>query len=378
MKSSLYPRKQPFPFYKSLMSLAASGFVLLPLLHSSSPVYSDTNLPGQVAPPLSHGSGVAVGTKVVLVARPLDSNRVVTSVRFLLDGTTLAEVGSPGRWLWDTTNIRSGRHVVQVQAFDHETFIGLSEPLVVYTGQSSSPAGLTPVMDVPFFTYEMDPRRAAGIIAPRIAVRAGASISEAGNTQSARLVAPLVEVYLNGIKQEFAPAARVATADELAAAGARTASVAAAFAPPAKPAKGAARTRSARRLQAQREQRERAEKKARLARLAAKETNRTVWLPARPLLERLGAHISWQPKSGVMVAQLSIAGAPRRIVLSARNSTAVQAEIAGQHLALTTPVRLAENTIMVPLSFCQDALDLRVRWQKDTRRVEMFTPIAPA
>lgn len=364
------------------MSFVATGFVLMPLLHSTLPAYSDTSsfnsASGQLAPPLSHGSGVAVGNKVVLVARPLDSNRVVTSVRFLLDGVTLAEVGAPGRWLWNTTSIRTGRHVIQVQAFDHDTFIGLSEPLVVYTGQSSSPAGLMPVMDVPFFTYEMDPRRSAGIVAPRIAVRAGSSISETGNPQSARLAAPLVEVYLNGIKQEFAPAARVATADELAATGARTASVAAAFAPPAKPAKGTVRSRSARRQQAQREERERAEKKARLARLAAKETNRTVWLPARPLLERLGAHISYQPKSGVMVAQLSVAGAPRRIVLSARNTTAVQAAMAGQRQALTSPVRLSENAIMVPLSFCQDALDLRVRWQKETRRVEMFTPIAPA
>jgi hypothetical protein len=96
------------------------------------------------------------------------------------------------------------------------------------------------------------------------------------------------------------------------------------------------------------------------------------------LLERLGARVSWQQKDQTLVAVLNVAGAPRRILLSAAPGRAAQAEIGGRRYALATPVRLADNALMVPLAFCREALELRVRWQKETSRVEMFTPISPA
>jgi hypothetical protein len=307
----------------------------------------------QLSPPTSENAailGQQVGKRVVLLASPYDANHAVTSVRFLLDGRTLAEVGGTGRYEWSTTSLRPGRHVIQAQAFSGEEFIGLSEPFAVYV--TASPAAS--VLEVPFFTYELGVRRASDIKAPKLA----SGTSRPGDQgvgaalPSERVGVAVIEVYLNGVKQEFAPAARLASAEEMS---------------PPKP-QPPVRRRSRRKVQT-------------IAKpvTSSKAGIQTVWLPARPLLEKLGARLQWQASQRTLVADIQVSGGNRRILLRAGQPEGqAQAHIAGRRLQLQAPVRQTDNALMVPLSFCMEALDLRVSWQPENRRVEMYTPISPA
>ena len=293
---------------------------------TTAPVQRDENAPAII--------GTVIGRHTILIARPYDANRAVTAVRFLLDGFTLAEAGSPGRYDWIAGNLRAGRHVLQVQAFEGEAFIGQSEPMAVYVSDTAPAMAL----EVPFFTYE-DSRRAPEVVAPRLAKEyakgARLSLAQEGSERVGRVT---VEVFLNGEKQEFAPAARLASADELANS---------------------------------------TPTKSRRARVATAQPSRTVWIPARPLLEKLGARLQWRATDRTLVADLKIAGGARRLMLTAGQNGA-RAHIDGRQLEVQSPVRQADNALMVPLSFCQQALDLRVWWQPEVRRVEMFTTIYPA
>ncbi|HEX8550120.1 MAG TPA: stalk domain-containing protein [Abditibacteriaceae bacterium] len=300
--------------------------------------------PSRAQEPVSEAQIAAtkIGRRVILIARPFDANRPVTAVRFLLDGNTLAEAGAPGRWDWDTSNLRQGRHVVQVQAFSGEAFIGQSEPMAVYV--TDGPAS---VLEVPFFTYEGEGRRPQQVVAPRISTSGRiAPTSE----PSGRVGSALIEVFLNGEKQEFAPAARLASAEELA------------------PKPVVKRSRS-------RRERQRLKRLAILRAQSAK-ASRTVWIPARPLLQKLGAQLHWREAKQTLVADLRIAGGVRRLELTA-GEDGTRARIDGRQIALKSPVRQADNALMVPISFCAQALDLRVSYQPQQRRVELFTPISP-
>jgi hypothetical protein len=93
--------------------------------------------------------------------------------------------------------------------------------------------------------------------------------------------------------------------------------------------------------------------------------------------------VRYETASKTLRAELNIAGATRRITLTAADAARsrpgmAHAEIDGHHFALRMPVRQADNAIMVPLEFCTQALNLRVNWHRNQRRVEMFTPITPA
>lgn len=292
-----------------------------------------------------------LATRVTLIARPADANYTVTAVRFLLDGRTLAEVGPPGRYEWDTVGLRPGRHIVQVQAFSGELLVGISEPTPVTVGPDASASALAVgTLELSFPTYSAG-RRVSSIPAPRLSggqSNSGNYIAPATGVAASRISGVLVDVYLNGVKQEFAPAARLASVDELKPEAAPRPRTRVAKAPPA----GA---------------------------------KRTVWLPARPLLERLGARMKYEAHSKTLVAELNIAGGTRRIRLSPGNGTPARsdsgkayAEIDGHQFALQMPVRQTDNAIMVPLEFCTQALNLRVNWHVGKRRVEMFTPITPA
>lgn len=313
--------------------------------------------------------GMRVGPRVALVARPTDSNHAVTAVRFLLDGQTLIEAGPPGRFFWDTSNLRPGRHVVQVQAFSGERFVGLSAPLAVLVSPLADRNNQTSV-ELTFSTYEIDPRRANSVAAPRLPAaeppRRDNSAAAPLFIEPASALAPSrpddlrVEVFLNGVRQNFAPAARLASADELqspqAAGGSRS------------------NGRSSRRRRSRRHQGRRG---VRLARTRTAPP-RTVWMPVRPLLQRLGARMRWEPGSKTLLAELDTADGKRRIAVSTgrgagREDGAAYTEVGGQQLQLPVPVRLADNAIMVPLSFCTQALNMRVAWRKQNRRVELFT-----
>jgi hypothetical protein len=169
------------------------------------------------------------------------------------------------------------------------------------------------------------------------------SLSQEGAERVGRVT---VEVFLNGEKQEFAPAARLASAEEL---GANTS------------AKAKKPLVSKRRVPAK----------------AAPHVARTVWIPARPLLEKLGAQLSWHAGQRTLIADLQMAGGVRRLTLTAGQNGA-RAQIDGRQLEMQSPVRQADNALMVPLAFCEQALDLRVSWRPEARRVEMFTTIYPA
>jgi hypothetical protein len=203
-------------------------------------------------------------------------------------------------------------------------------------------------LELSFPTYGVG-RRVSSISAPRLSGgqdNSGGYIAPDGGASASHSGGVLVDVYLNGVKQEFAPAARLASADELRPK----------VAPP--PSTRVAQTPQAK---------------------------RTVWMPVRPLLERLGARLKYEAGSKTLVADLSIAGGTRRIRLSPgggtserSNSGKAYAEIDGHRFTLQMPVRQADNAIMVPLEFCTQALNLRVTWHSGKRRVEMFTPITPA
>jgi hypothetical protein len=293
-----------------------------------------------------------LASRVTLIARPADANYTVTAVRFLLDGRTLAEVGSPGRYEWSTVGLRPGRHIVQVQAFSGELLVGISEPTPVIVGRDASLSSFASrTLELSFPTYGAG-RRVSNIPAPRLSSGQGSSgyIAPANGSAGSRISGVLVDVYLNGVKQEFAPAARLASVDELRPKVAPRPSTRVAKTP-----------------------------------LRQGEAKRMVWMPARPLLQRLGARLKYEAGSKTLVAELNIAGGTRRIRLSPSGGTPARtdsgkayAEIDGHRFALQMPVRQADNAMMVPLEFCTQALNLRVTWHSGKRRVEMFTPITPA
>ena len=442
--------------------VAALGFCLLALSTQSARADNFPAENGAVTPTAVVPRQVAetrVAGRVVLVARPYDSNFAVTSVRFLLDGRTLAEVGAPGRYSWDTRGLRAGRHIVQVQAFSNNRFIGISFPTALSIMPQSAAAaasrdGMQALVELGFHTYEIDARRAASVVAPRLAVVDGASEAQGDDRfiepssdlfpgAAARPHGLIVEVFLNGVRQDFAPAARLARADELeplsdsissapASAASRAsslgknASVARGPSTQASPRRSAASSSSSSRRVSSRRSRHRyarrrdargtshairvakadraaiarrqASQKAGAASASAsrgtanavassaaasgKGVVRTVWMPARPLLERLGARVHWEASSRTLVADLDMAGGTRRITLcpdQGRPGEGIAwAEIGGRHMQLQMPVRQTENTLMVPLEFCVQALNLRTAWQKENRRLELWTPIAPA
>lgn len=317
-----------------------SATLLLP--RTSMPQSADVRADEANSAPEPDIVGTVIGRHTILIARPYDANRAVTSVRFLLDGITLAETGAPGRFDWNAQKLRGGRHVIQVQAFEGQTFIGQSEPLAVFVSDST-PAR---VLEVPFFTYE-DSRRASGIIAPKLAMTYSRGSRISLSQESAERVGRVtVEVFLNGEKQEFAPAARLASAEELGADASFN---------PKKPVA----------------------KRHRTPLKVTPQMARTVWIPARPLLEKLGAQLKWHAGKRTLVADLKMAGGARRLTLTAGQNGA-RAQIDGRQLQVQSPVRQADNALMVPLSFCEQALDLRVSWRPEARRVEMFTTIYPA
>lgn len=487
--------------YRASGLVAGLGFCLLAL--STHAARADGTVPnrsievGSSAP--REVAQTRISGRVVLAARPYDSNFAVTSVRFLLDGHMLAEVGAPGRFSWDTRGLRAGRHIVQVQAFSQDRFVGISFPTAISIvppdgadATIASPrAQVQALVELGFHTYEIDPRRHAGIIAPRLA--AGGKNTDAESViepfsdlspgGAARPNGLIVEVYLNGVRQDFAPAARLARAEELeplstssgsnastasrfsalphassgGAASGQTADISgsraassrvASPAPVAAGHKAATRSsqrvssRSARRNARRRIARRNAEaartRAAQASRIAqasraamakrlaanpksstnASSTNasstdasstdassrsaigafaagasgsnevsasgvpRTVWMPARPLLERLGARVHWEAASHTLVADLNMAGGMRRITLcpdaGRPGEGAAFADIDGRHMQLQMPVRQVDNTLMVPLAFCVQALNLRTAWRKENRRLELWTPIAPA
>jgi hypothetical protein len=329
-------------------------------------------------------SGTLVGSRVTLIARPQDSNHAITAVRFLLDGNTLAEVGPPGHYVWSTRGLRLGRHVVQVQAFSGESFVGVSPPLALIVTATDS----STVVPVSFPTYGFSARRASDVVAPRLNTTPVASIPGAfqapGTSAYGTYIEPargldavgltnsFVEVYLNGVKQEFAPAPRVASAEELDATMSQPAASQRTVQDTARTQQGS----SSRVADATRRQQATASSNRSLSGQSAP---RTVWMPARPLLERLGARVRWEARSKTLTADLNVAGGTRRILLSANSSGgSAYAEVNGRRMALQMPVRLTENAIMVPLTFCTEALNLRATWQKESRRVELYTPITPA
>jgi hypothetical protein len=172
--------------------------------------------PAQALTSTDETADPTLGTRVTLIARPADSNHTVTAVRFLLDGRTLGEVGPPGRYEWNTQGLRAGRHIVQVQAFSSELLVGISEPTPVTVGADLAASSLAArTIELSFPTYGTG-RRVSSIPAPKLAGRSSSGyIASASGVAGSRVSGVLVDVYLNGVKQEFAPAARLASVDEL-------------------------------------------------------------------------------------------------------------------------------------------------------------------
>jgi hypothetical protein len=114
--------------------------------------------------------------------------------------------------------------------------------------------------------------------------------------------------------------------------------------------------------------------------VAKNNTRRTVWLPARPLLERLGAQVRVEKRGQTLRAELDVSGVPRRIVMKSEGATravTTYAVVRGHSSRLNVPVRRSGNGFLVPLDFCRQALNLSVRWPAGTRRVDLFTSINP-
>ena len=278
---------------------------------------------------------------VVVAAQPLDANRTIVSARFILDGKTLAEVGAPGRYLWDTSRARIGRHVLQVQAFCEDGYIGLSDPMAVLVadGAGNGDASTRELVALPFATYGRDERRTE-VAPPRAPQAAYGGITPRADSGLN------VEVYLNGVRQNFVPAAHLATI--------------------AAPLKIASRSRYHRRASTR-------------SAAAPSKMRKTVWMPARPLLERLGARVRLERSGAALRADLDVAGVPHRIVMRVEGkSVATFATVRGRSARLDIPVRRSGSGFFVPLDFCRQALNLNVRWPSGARRVDLFTSISPS
>jgi hypothetical protein len=174
-------------------------------------------------------AGTMVGARVTLVARPQDSNHTITAVRFLLDGHTLAEVGPPGQYVWTTSGLRLGRHMVQVQGFSGESFVGISPPLALIVTATDSAT----VVPVSFPTYGFSARRTSSVPVPRLKSapvsgmfsetdRVIASNSEPHIKPESGLGAFgaqssfVIKAYWNGAKQEDAPSSSVPATEKVA------------------------------------------------------------------------------------------------------------------------------------------------------------------
>ena len=322
-------------FYFSRRALAGAALSLL-LLGAST-----RTLEAQDATRVEMTTMRQLRGEVVVAAQPLDANRTIVSARFILDGSTLAEVGAPGRYLWDTSRVRTGRHILQVQAFCEDGYVGLSDPtaVIVLAGAGSGDASTRELVALPFATYGRDERRIE-VTPPRMPQAA-----YAGTTPSAPSGLN-VEVYLNGVRQNFVPAAHLATISTTP--------------------KSASRSRSRHRAS------------TRVAAAPAK-LRKTVWMPARPLLERLGARVRLEKSGALMRAELDVAGVRHRIVMRAEGkNVATFATVRGHSARLDIPVRRSASGFFVPLDFCRQALNLNVRWPSGARRVDLFTSISPS
>lgn len=321
-------------FFSARRTLCGAALTLL-LLGASTRTLEAQDAPREAMPAMRQLRG-----EVVVAAQPLDANRTIVSARFILDGRTLAEVGAPGRYLWDTSRARVGRHVLQVQAFCEDGYVGLSDPtaVMVADGAGSGDASTRELVALPFATYGRDERRVE-VAPPR-----SPQVAYGGTTPSADSGLK-VEVYLNGVRQNFVPAAHLATIST---------------------SKSAPRSR----------RRQRAS-----TRIAAAPTKlrKTVWMPARPLLERLGARVRLEESGALMRAELDVAGVRHRIVMRTEGKTVVTfATVRGRSARLDIPVRRSGSGFFVPLDFCRQALNLNVRWPSGARRVDLFTSISPS
>jgi hypothetical protein len=87
-------------------------------------------------------------------------------------------------------------------------------------------------------------------------------------------------------------------------------------------------------------------------------------MPARPLLERLGARINYEARSKTLVAELNIAGGTRRIRLSPGSGTAGSSGTAGGHGTAPgskTPARSDSGKAYAEIDGHQFSLQMPVR-----------------
>ncbi len=88
-----------------------------------------------------------------------------------------------------------------------------------------------------------------------------------------------------------------------------------------------------------------------------------VYVPLRGVLEKMGAHVEWNPR-----ARAVIAAHGNKLVRLPENGTAT---VNGQAVTLDTPAFIANGQTMIPLRFMAEAFGADVTWDPEDRDVHI-------
>ncbi|MFO7953088.1 MAG: N-acetylmuramoyl-L-alanine amidase [Bacillota bacterium] len=93
----------------------------------------------------------------------------------------------------------------------------------------------------------------------------------------------------------------------------------------------------------------------------------TIFVPAKPIFEELGAYTRWDSKTGFFTAKLG--DFQMRLPVDSDEVT-----IDGETVAWAAPVQLVNDTVYTPVGPTAEALGAFVEWDEETREVIVSTP----
>lgn len=92
-------------------------------------------------------------------------------------------------------------------------------------------------------------------------------------------------------------------------------------------------------------------------------------IPMRPLLEALGADVSWNSETNKVTVQR----AGKTVVLGIENTSKEEAG-EKEKVQAHVPLQINKGTAMIPIDFAAEFLELDVKWNKEQNIVEVESP----
>lgn len=96
--------------------------------------------------------------------------------------------------------------------------------------------------------------------------------------------------------------------------------------------------------------------------------NGTTLVPLRTVSENMGASVKWNGDT----RQVTIIKGSKEILLTIGSKIVI---VNGESKELLLPPKIIENTTMVPIRFVSENLGANVKWNENTRTVEILSPL---